>query len=64
MVPVELIKKEKMLNLPELCSNINAEIDNEIIVESICILLNRFSYEFTEEQRELISEVLSENQSN
>jgi len=53
-----------LLNLPELCSNINEEIDNEIIVESICILLNRFSYEFTEDQRDQISEVLSENQPN
>jgi hypothetical protein len=51
-----------MLNLPELCSNINAEIDNEIIVESICILLNRFSYDFTDEQRDSIQEILSENQ--
>jgi hypothetical protein len=50
------------LNLPELCSNINEEIDNEIIVESICILLNRFSYDFDEDQRWKISDILSENQ--
>ena len=51
-----------MLNLVNLCSNIAIDTKNDIIVRSICILLNRFSYDFTDEQRDSIQEILSENQ--
>ena len=51
-----------MLNLVSLCSNIAVNTKNDIIVRAICILLNRFSYDFTDEQRDSIQEILSENQ--
>jgi hypothetical protein len=51
-----------MLNLISLCSNIAVNTKNDIIVRAICILLNRFSYDFTDEQRDSIQEILSENQ--
>ena len=53
---------EIMLNLVKLCSDITIETKNDIVVRAICILLNRFSYDFTDEQRDKIQEILSENQ--
>ena len=35
---------------------------NNIITSFIVFLLNRFAFNFTEDQRDLIQEVLSENQ--
>ena len=35
---------------------------NEIVTKVIVFLLNRFAFNFTEDQRDRISEVLSENQ--
>jgi len=35
---------------------------NSIITSIIVFLLNRFAFDFTEDQRDRISEVLSENQ--
>ena len=35
---------------------------NELITTFIVFLLNRFAFDFTEDQRDRISEVLSENQ--
>ena len=35
---------------------------NEIITKVIVFLLDRFAFDFTEDQRDRISEVLSENQ--
>ena len=37
-------------------------MNNEIIVRGIMILLNRFAYDFTPEQRSDIMDILSENQ--
>jgi hypothetical protein len=51
-----------MLDFISLCSNIAITTKNDIIVKSICILLNRFAYDFTWEQRDKIQEILSENQ--
>lgn len=35
---------------------------NELVTTLIVFLLNRFAFDFTEDQRDRISEVLSENQ--
>jgi len=35
---------------------------NDIVVSIICMLLSRFSYDFTWEQRDRIQDILSENQ--
>lgn len=35
---------------------------NELVTTFIVFLLNRFAFDFTEEQRDRIQEVLSENQ--
>jgi hypothetical protein len=35
---------------------------NELVSKVIVFLLQRFAYDFTEDQRDRISEVLSENQ--
>jgi hypothetical protein len=35
---------------------------NELVSKVIVFLLNRFAFDFTEDQRDRISEVLSENQ--
>jgi hypothetical protein len=51
-----------MLNLVKLCSDITIETRNDIVVRAICILLSRFSYDFTWEQRDRIQDILSENQ--
>ena len=53
-----------MLDFIKLCSNMAITMNNDIIVRGICILLNRFSYDFSPEQRDSIMEILSENQPN
>lgn len=51
-----------MKSIIQNASELDIRTPNEDVVRAISILLNRFSYEFTEEQREQIAEILSENQ--
>lgn len=51
-------ERNYMKKLIKLCS----EFTNDIVARVICILLSRFSYDFTYEQRDRIQDILSENQ--
>ena len=51
-----------MLDFIKLCSNMAITMNNDILVRGICILLNRFAYDFSPEQRNSIMEILSKNQ--
>ena len=56
-------KKSMRLQIPYV-PNYRREFNmlNELITTFIVFLLNRFAFHFTEEQRDRIQEVLSENQ--
>ena len=51
-----------MKSIIQVASELDIRTPNEDVVRAISILLNRFSYEFSEEQRDQIAEILSENQ--
>ena len=51
-----------MKSILQVASELSIQTPNEDVVNAIRILLNRFSYDFTEEQRDSIAEILSENQ--
>lgn len=50
------------MNIIQIASELDIRTPDADVVRAISILLNRFSYEFTEEQRDQIAEILSENQ--
>jgi len=51
-----------MKSIIQVASELDIRTPEDDVVRAISILLNRFSYDFSEEQREQISEILSENQ--
>ena len=51
-----------MKSIIQVASELNIYTPNDDVVRAISILLNRFSFEFTPEQRNAIAKILKENQ--
>jgi hypothetical protein len=50
------------MNILQIASELNIRTPDADVFNAIRILLNRFSYDFTEEQRSAIAKILEENQ--
>lgn len=50
------------MNIIEIASNLDIRTPDADVVRAVSILLNRFSFDFTEEQRNAIITIVKENQ--